>query len=104
MELKLGDVQTTALIPLAVKANETLRKNARIKAQKAVEIIKTLNIDTEKYDKFMSHEGVVARTIMLDRQLYEKIRLHSRRRIFYGVVCIKWTLDHFLILNAPIPG
>ena len=25
MELKLGDVQTTALIPLAVKANETLR-------------------------------------------------------------------------------
>lgn len=37
-------------------------------------------------------------------ELYEKIRLHSRRRIFYGVVCIKWTLDHFLILNAPIPG
>lgn len=31
MELKLGDVQTTALIPLAVKANETLRKKARIK-------------------------------------------------------------------------
>ena len=39
MELKLGDVQTTALIPLAVKANETLRKKARIKDQKAVEII-----------------------------------------------------------------
>ena len=31
MELKLGDVQTTALIPLAVKANGTLLKNARIK-------------------------------------------------------------------------
>ena len=44
MELKLGDVQTTALIPLAVKANETLRKNAHIKDQKAVEIIKTLKI------------------------------------------------------------
>lgn len=69
MELRLGDVQTTALIPLAVKANETLRKNARIKDHKAVEIIKTLNIDTRSYDKFMSHEGVVARTIMLDRQL-----------------------------------
>ncbi len=69
MELKLGDVQTTALIPLAVKANETLRKNPRIRDQKAVDIIRTLNIDTEKYDKFMSHEGVVARTIMLDRQL-----------------------------------
>lgn len=69
MELKLGDVQTTALIPLAVKANETMRKNARIKDRKAVEIIKALNIDTAQYDKFMSHEGVIARTIMLDRQL-----------------------------------
>ena len=69
MELKLGDVQTTALIPLAVKANETMRKNARIKDPKAVEIIKALRIDTSKYNKFMSHEGVIARTIMLDRQL-----------------------------------
>ena len=31
MELKSGNVQTTTLIPLAVKANETLRKNTRIK-------------------------------------------------------------------------
>lgn len=69
MKLKLGDVQTTALIPLAVKASETLRKNPRIKDQKAVEIIQVLQIDTKQYDKFMSHEGVVARTIMLDRQL-----------------------------------
>lgn len=59
MELNLGDVQTTALIPLAVKANETLRKNARIKDKKAVEIIKALQIDTAQYDKFMSHEGVI---------------------------------------------
>ena len=69
MELQLGDVQTTALIPLAIKASETLRKDARIKDQKAVEIIKALKVDTESYDKFMSHEGVIARTIMLDKQL-----------------------------------
>lgn len=31
MELKPGDVQTTAPIPLTVKANEPLRKNAHIK-------------------------------------------------------------------------
>ncbi|MDO4862824.1 MAG: class I SAM-dependent methyltransferase [Ruminococcus sp.] len=74
MELKLGDVQTTALIPLAVKASETMRKKPRIKDPKAVEIIRTLNIDTKQYDKFMSHEGVVARTIMLDRQLKAIIR------------------------------
>lgn len=69
MELKLGDVQTTALIPLAIKANETQRKHPRIKDPKAVEIIRSLRIDTKPYDKFMSHEGVIARTIMLDRQL-----------------------------------
>ena len=74
MELQLGDVQTTALIPLAVKASETLRKNPRVRDTKAVEIIKHLNIDTKQYDKFMSHEGVVARTIMLDRQLKEMIK------------------------------
>ncbi len=69
MDLKLGDVQTTALIPVAIKANETKRKNARIKDFKAVEIIEKTGIDTKPYDKFFSHEGVVARTIMMDRQL-----------------------------------
>lgn len=39
-----------------------------------MEIIKTLNVDTKPYDKFLSHEGVVARTIMLDRQMKRIIR------------------------------
>ena len=30
MELTFGDVQETALIPLAIKASETARSNARI--------------------------------------------------------------------------
>ena len=76
MELQLGDVQTTSLIPLAIKASETLRPNPRIRDEKAVEIIKALGVDTAPYDKFLSHEGVVARTIMLDRQLKEIIREH----------------------------
>ena len=46
MELKLGDVEETALIPLAVRANETKRKNARIRDEKAVDIIEMLGIDT----------------------------------------------------------
>ena len=74
MELKLGDVQTTAIIPLAIKASETMRPNARIRDEKAVEIIRVLGVDTTQYDKFMSHEGVVARTIMLDRQLKDIIK------------------------------
>ena len=67
MDLQLGDVQETALIPLAIRANETKRENARIHDQKAVEIIDTLGIDTKGLDKFFSHEGVVARTILFDR-------------------------------------
>ncbi len=73
MDLKLGDVETTALIPLAIKANETRRKNARIRDEKAVEIISALGVDTADYDKFFSHEGVIARTIMLDRQMKDII-------------------------------
>ena len=55
--LQLGDVETTALIPVAIKANETLRKNPRVKDDTAVEIIRHLEMDTSKFDKFMSHEG-----------------------------------------------
>ena len=69
MNLKFGDIQETALIPLAIKASETARPNARIKDEKAKEIIDTLDVDVSKYDPFMSHEGVVARTIMFRDQL-----------------------------------
>lgn len=73
MTLQLGDVETTALIPVAIKANETLRKKPRVKDEVAVEIIKNLEIDTKPFDKFMSHEGVIARTIMLDRMVKDFI-------------------------------
>lgn len=54
---------------MVIKSNETLRHKARVRDEKAVEIMKQLQMDTEKYDKFMSHEGVVARTIMFDQAL-----------------------------------
>lgn len=73
MELSLGDVQTTALIPVAIKANETKRANARICDNMAVKIIDDLKLDTAPFDKFLSHEGVIARTIMLDRWLKDFI-------------------------------
>ncbi len=73
MTLQLGDVETTALIPVAIKANETLRKNSRVRDEIAVEIVKALGIDTKPFDKFMSHEGVIARTVMLDRMVKDFI-------------------------------
>ena len=63
MDLQIGDIQETALITLAIRASETARPNARIKNNLAKEIIDTLGVDVSKYDPFMSHEGVVARTI-----------------------------------------
>ena len=64
--LHLDDVQETALIPLVIRANETERKTARIHDDKAVEIIRELDVDTEKLDQFFSHEGVIAGTILFD--------------------------------------
>lgn len=76
MELKFGDVQETALIPLAIKASETVRPNARIRDYKAKEIIDTLGVDVSKFDPFLSHEGVVARTLMFRRALKKLIERH----------------------------
>lgn len=73
MDITLGDVQTTALIPVAIKASETLRKKPRVRDDVAVKMIKALGIDTAPYDKFMSHEGVIARTVMLDKTLAQYI-------------------------------
>ena len=73
MTISLGDVETTALIPVAIKASETLRKNSRVRDEVAVKMIDTLGIDTAPFDKFMSHEGVIARTVMLDRMVKEFI-------------------------------
>lgn len=73
MDLKFGNIQETALIPLAIKASETARSNARIKDLKAKEIIDTLGVDVSKYDPFLSHEGVIARTIMFREELKKLI-------------------------------
>lgn len=86
MDIKLGEVQETMLIPLTVKANETLRKKPRIKDEKAVEIIRSIDTDISKYDKFMSHEGIVARTIMFDKTLNEYIK-HYPNAVLVNLGC-----------------
>ncbi len=90
MTLTFGDVQETALIPLAIKASETARKNARIHDEKAKEIIEILGVDVSKYDPFMSHEGVVARTIMFRNELKRLLQKYP------NAVCINLVLQ-FLI-------
>ena len=82
MKLHLGDVEETALIPLAVRANESRRKNAKIHDPKAVQIIDVLGIDTRNLDKLVTHECVVARTILFDDLTKSYIRENP------DVVCI----------------
>ena len=53
MDLKFGDIQETALIPLAIKASETARPNARIKDLKAKEIIEKMGVDVRKFDALL---------------------------------------------------
>ena len=74
MDLTFGDIQETALIPLAIKASETSRPDARIKDLKAKEIIDSLGVDVSKFDPFLSHEGVVARTIMFREELKKLLK------------------------------
>ena len=69
MDLQFGDIQETALITLAIRASETSRPNARIRDPKAKEIIDALGVDVSKVDPFLSHEGVVARTIIFREEL-----------------------------------
>ena len=64
MDIQFGDIQETALVTLAIRASETARPKPRIRDEKAAEIIDALGVDVSKYDPFLSHEGVVARTIM----------------------------------------
>ena len=82
MELKFGDIQETALITLAIRASETARPNPRIRDPKAKEIIDTLGVDVSKFDPFMSHEGVVARTIMYRDELKRLLKQYP------NAVCI----------------
>ncbi len=74
MALQFGDVQETALITLAIRASETAREKPRIVVMKAKEIIDSLGVDVSKFDPFLSHEGVVARTILFRNTLKDLLR------------------------------
>ena len=61
---------------LAIRASETARPNPRIRDEKAAEIIEAIGADVSKYDPFLLHEGVVARTIMFADALREILAQH----------------------------
>lgn len=76
MEVKLDGVQETLLIPLAARAKETKAEKPRIMDKSAVEIVSKLDYDLTKFDKTSSYQGVVARTIILDRETQKFVDLY----------------------------
>lgn len=68
MQIELKGVEETLLIPLIARATETKSKNPRIKDDKAVEMVSKIEYDFDKFNKKMSREGVIARTMILDRE------------------------------------
>ena len=92
MDLQFGDIQEIALVTLAIRASETTRPNPRIRDEKAKEIIDTLGVDVSKYDPFLSHEGVVARTIMFADALRGLITRHPEAWWHYRrTILVPWT-------------
>lgn len=73
MKIKLEGVQETLLIPLAARVYETKSKNHRINDIKAVEVMSKIDYDFEKFHGKRSQEGVIARTIILDREVQKMI-------------------------------
>lgn len=68
--LNLDGVPETLLIPLYVKARATKEKHEKVNDQKAVEIIDSIDYDFSKFNNSkMTYYGVLARTIIFDREM-----------------------------------
>ena len=77
MQVKLEGVEETMLIPLLIKAEETKRPSPRIRDEKAVEMVSRIDYDFSKFkNKSFSHAGVVARTVIIDRETQKFISFH----------------------------
>jgi len=67
IEVELGPVQETLLIPLLGRAEETKKKRGLLRDEKAVEIVDRLEYDFGKWKKIPSLVGASIRTRMFDR-------------------------------------
>ena len=69
MNVSLGPVQETLLIPLLGRAKETQRRRGLIDDARAVEIVGQLDYDFSKWAKARSLTGAVLRTRMFDEDV-----------------------------------
>ena len=74
MDIQIGDIDKSELEPLAARALETEKENARLKDQKALELTQALEINTKKYNPFIENEKIIARTLIIDREVASLIK------------------------------
>lgn len=77
MKVKLQGVEETMLIPLLIKAEEAKSPKPRVRDEKAVEMVSRIDYDFSKFkNKSFSHAGVIARTVIIDRETRKFISAH----------------------------
>lgn len=82
-KVHLDGVMETLLIPLLARANETKQNNPRIIDNKAVEMVDRLDYDFSKFSTgHLSKEGIISRTIIIDRETKKYINLHPNCTVF----------------------
>lgn len=65
-QVRLGAVQETLFIPLAARARETQRRHPVLRDPKAVEMVRSIDYDTAKYDQRAGGAVTVLRTAIID--------------------------------------
>jgi len=65
-EARLGAVQETLFIPLAARARETQKKHPVLRDPKAVDLVRSIDYDTAKYDQSAGGFVTVLRTAIID--------------------------------------
>ncbi|MEM9041850.1 MAG: class I SAM-dependent methyltransferase [Actinomycetota bacterium] len=76
LNVDLGAVQETLLIPLLGRANDTKRSTGLINDPKAVEIVDRLDYDFSKWDRSRSLTGATMRTRMFDTYVQDFLARH----------------------------
>ncbi len=86
-KVNVTGVPETMVQTLYARAKETRKKNAKIKDEIAVELVKKLDYDFSKADKDKAMTyGVIARTIVLDRMVKQYLEKHENT-VVVNIAC-----------------
>ena len=78
IEMNLKGIEETLLIPLYARSIEAKKDNPRFQDQKAIEMIDKINYDFSRFkSSYLSIDGCISRTIIIDRMVNKFIKEHE---------------------------